>query len=78
MAARVCGQPYPATELEEAWRRAMFNQFHDILPGSGMLAITSTLGKVCVCCAPALKLPAAANASIKVALLSKSVLIVPF
>ena len=26
--------PWPAEMLADAWRRAMFNQFHDILPGS--------------------------------------------
>ena len=30
--------PYPAQELHAAWRDAMFNQFHDILPGSGVHA----------------------------------------
>jgi len=30
--------PYPAGALEQAWRKAMFNQFHDILPGSGVHA----------------------------------------
>ncbi len=27
-------QPYPAEELAEAWRDHLFNDFHDILPGS--------------------------------------------
>ncbi|MCY3020429.1 MAG: hypothetical protein NTW87_15525 [Planctomycetota bacterium] len=30
--------PYPAEALQAAWRKAMFNQFHDILPGSGIHA----------------------------------------
>jgi len=30
--------PYPAEALEQSWRKAMFNQFHDILPGSGVHA----------------------------------------
>ncbi|MHB1458609.1 MAG: alpha-mannosidase [Armatimonadota bacterium] len=30
------GFPYPSDELKKAWRMAMFNQFHDILPGSGI------------------------------------------
>jgi alpha-mannosidase len=30
------GQPYPAQELEDAWRILLFNQFHDILPGSSI------------------------------------------
>ncbi|RKY03637.1 hypothetical protein DRP77_05710 [Candidatus Poribacteria bacterium] len=38
IASRLLGMPYPAGELEEAWRRTMFNQFHDILPGSGVRA----------------------------------------
>ncbi|MGF1516733.1 MAG: alpha-mannosidase [Nodosilinea sp.] len=29
-------QPYPAAELEAAWKRVLFNQFHDILPGSSI------------------------------------------
>jgi len=32
------GFPYPADEILRAWRHAMFNQFHDILPGSGVHA----------------------------------------
>ncbi len=30
------GRPYENGELEKAWREVMFNQFHDILPGSGI------------------------------------------
>ncbi len=33
---RVAGVPYPAEGLEQAWRDALFNHFHDILPGSGV------------------------------------------
>ncbi|WOD41642.1 alpha-mannosidase [Nodosilinea sp. E11] len=29
-------RPYPAAELETAWKRVLFNQFHDILPGSSI------------------------------------------
>jgi len=29
------GLAYPATAFDEAWRDILFNQFHDILPGSG-------------------------------------------
>ncbi|HOK53231.1 MAG TPA: glycoside hydrolase family 38 C-terminal domain-containing protein, partial [Armatimonadota bacterium] len=29
---------YPADEIRKGWRHAMFNQFHDILPGSGIHA----------------------------------------
>jgi alpha-mannosidase len=34
--ARLMGRPYPASELNEAWRRLLLNQFHDILPGSSI------------------------------------------
>jgi alpha-mannosidase len=27
---------YPKTEIEEAWKKVLFNQFHDILPGSAI------------------------------------------
>ncbi|MFQ6091191.1 MAG: alpha-mannosidase [bacterium] len=27
---------YPSQKLEDAWKRALFNQFHDILPGSSI------------------------------------------
>jgi alpha-mannosidase len=30
------GYQYPASQLEEAWHRVLFNQFHDILCGSGV------------------------------------------
>ncbi len=30
------GFQYPQEEINKAWRLAMFNQFHDILPGSGI------------------------------------------
>ncbi|HTY39086.1 MAG TPA: glycoside hydrolase family 38 C-terminal domain-containing protein [Bacteroidota bacterium] len=30
------GRPYNASSLEEAWKKVLFNQFHDILPGSGI------------------------------------------
>lgn len=28
--------PYPKTEIEQAWKQVLFNQFHDILPGSSI------------------------------------------
>ena len=28
------GQEYPAGEMEEGWAKHLFNDFHDILPGS--------------------------------------------
>ena len=30
------GQAYPKTELEQAWKKVLFNQFHDILPGTSI------------------------------------------
>ncbi len=30
------GLPYPAKELNEAWKKALFNQFHDLAAGSGI------------------------------------------
>jgi alpha-mannosidase len=30
------GQPYPATELTDAWKKVTFNQFHDLAAGSGI------------------------------------------
>lgn len=28
--------PYPKADLEQAWKKVLFNQFHDILPGSAI------------------------------------------
>ncbi|MBN1342655.1 MAG: alpha-mannosidase [Phycisphaerae bacterium] len=36
IARGVCGTDYPAEPLVKAWRHTMFNQFHDIFPGSGV------------------------------------------
>jgi len=30
------GKPYPAEKIERVWKRILFNQFHDILPGSSV------------------------------------------
>jgi alpha-mannosidase len=30
------GTPYPATQLTEAWKKVLFNQFHDLAAGSGI------------------------------------------
>jgi alpha-mannosidase len=30
------GQPYPQPEFEDNWQKVLFDQFHDILPGSGI------------------------------------------
>ena len=35
-AAMLLGAKYPQAKLEEAWKMALFNQFHDILPGSSI------------------------------------------
>lgn len=34
--AKLCGKTYPREHLREAWINVLFNQFHDILPGSGV------------------------------------------
>jgi len=34
--ATVDPAPYPHERIERAWRRVLFNEFHDILPGSGI------------------------------------------
>ena len=34
--ASLYGGPYKRTDIEDAWRKVLFNQFHDILPGSGI------------------------------------------
>ena len=36
VAQLVAGQPYPQEKLEQAWKSLLFNQFHDILPGSSI------------------------------------------
>jgi len=37
LAAMVADAAYPGAAYEEAWRNVLFNQFHDILPGSGVI-----------------------------------------
>jgi alpha-mannosidase len=34
-----CGEIYPQTEITTAWKRVLFNQFHDILPGSSITQV---------------------------------------
>ncbi len=34
--ATLFGRPYHGSDLEEAWKKILFNQFHDILPGSSI------------------------------------------
>jgi len=36
--SRLLDMPYPSKDLWIGWRNTMFNQFHDILPGSGVHA----------------------------------------
>jgi alpha-mannosidase len=38
VAGATVGFPYPAEDIFKGWRMVMFNQFHDILPGSGIHA----------------------------------------
>ncbi len=37
IAHAVAGAPYRTARFEEGWRNVLFNQFHDILPGSGVM-----------------------------------------
>jgi Alpha-mannosidase len=38
--ATICaGAIYPSSELETAWKKVLFNQFHDILPGSAIAQV---------------------------------------
>jgi alpha-mannosidase len=34
-----CGTTYPQTEITTAWKRVLFHQFHDILPGSSITQV---------------------------------------
>ncbi|MFB2769925.1 alpha-mannosidase [Pelatocladus sp. BLCC-F211] len=34
-----CGVNYPKAELEATWKQVLFNQFHDILPGSSITEV---------------------------------------
>ncbi len=34
-----CGAIYPQAEIETAWKKVLFNQFHDILPGSSITQV---------------------------------------
>ncbi len=34
--ALLYGRPYPQEEMERAWKRLLFDHFHDIMPGSGI------------------------------------------
>jgi alpha-mannosidase len=35
----LCGGEFPKTEIETAWKKVLFNQFHDILPGSSITEV---------------------------------------
>jgi alpha-mannosidase len=35
----LCGEEFPKTEIETAWKKVLFNQFHDILPGSSITQV---------------------------------------
>ena len=37
--ASLYGRPYPQADLTEAWKKVLFNQFHDIMAGSGIHAL---------------------------------------
>jgi len=37
--AWLAGRPYPGAELTEAWKKVLFNQFHDLAAGSGIADI---------------------------------------
>jgi alpha-mannosidase len=37
--ATLFGSAYPHAEFEQAWRKVLFNQFHDVAAGSGIAAI---------------------------------------
>jgi len=39
LAAICSGAVYPKSELESAWKQILFNQFHDILPGSAIAQV---------------------------------------
>jgi alpha-mannosidase len=34
--AMLVGEPYPQEDLENGWKKVLFDQFHDIMPGSGI------------------------------------------
>ncbi|MBE9050321.1 alpha-mannosidase [Nostocales cyanobacterium LEGE 11386] len=39
LASISCGVSYPQTAIEAAWKQVLFNQFHDILPGSSITQV---------------------------------------
>ncbi|OUC15886.1 MAG: hypothetical protein B0A82_04740 [Alkalinema sp. CACIAM 70d] len=42
LATLAIGQPYPKQALETAWKQVLFNQFHDILPGTSIAEVYPT------------------------------------
>lgn len=45
VAGKVTGYPYQAEKLENLWKKLLFNQFHDILPGSSIGKVYETAEK---------------------------------
>ncbi len=45
LAAFTIGFNYPKKELEQAWKKTLFNQFHDILPGTSIQAVYPTANR---------------------------------
>ncbi|MBD2603505.1 alpha-mannosidase [Scytonema hofmannii FACHB-248] len=39
LATIICKATYPKGEIEAAWKKVLFNQFHDILPGSSITEV---------------------------------------
>ncbi|WP_017655007.1 alpha-mannosidase [Fortiea contorta] len=39
LASLRCGAKYPQVEIEQAWKQVLFQQFHDILPGSSITQV---------------------------------------
>ncbi|MDX2241712.1 MAG: alpha-mannosidase [Leptolyngbyaceae cyanobacterium bins.302] len=46
LATIALGTPYPKTKLEEIWKKVLFNQFHDILPGSSITQVFADANQV--------------------------------
>jgi alpha-mannosidase len=46
LATLVCDRAYPKTALEEAWKKVLFNQFHDILPGTSIPEVFTEANEV--------------------------------
>jgi alpha-mannosidase len=45
LAALTVGFRYPAAELEKTWKKTLFNQFHDILPGTSIHDVYPTANR---------------------------------